>query len=64
MLNQVGEVLGDKTISQYKIIEEKYHILKRYLKCLIMQNRLDINNVECILSALEESVELKKESDK
>lgn len=54
MLNSVGEILNDKTISQYKIIEDRYLTLKRYLKLLIKENRLDIQNVECILTALED----------
>lgn len=54
MLNAIGEVVNDKTISQYKIIEDRYLTLKRYLKCLIKENRVDIQNIECILKALDD----------
>lgn len=35
------------------IIEDRYLTLKRYLRLLIKENRLDIQNVEIILKALD-----------
>lgn len=62
MFNTVNEVLSDKTISQYKVIEDRYLTLKRYLRLLIKENRIDIQNVECILKALDdEPIEVDKE---
>ena len=54
MLNAMGEVFNDKTISQYKVIEDRYLTLRRYLKCLIKENRVDYQNIECILKALDD----------
>ena len=53
MINAMGEVLNQKTLAEYKIIEDRYLTLKRYLRSLIKENRLDIQNVESILYALE-----------
>lgn len=36
------------------IIEDRYLTLKRYLRLLIKENRLDIQNVEIILKALDD----------
>lgn len=59
MVSAIGEVINQKTTSQYMIIEDRYLTLKRYLQLLIKENRLDIQNVECILKALDgEPIEL------
>lgn len=52
-VSETFDILGTKAIDQYKIIEDRYLTLKRYLKLLIKENRLEIQNVECILLALE-----------
>ena len=66
MLNAMGEVLNQKTMDQYKIIEDRYLTLKRYLKLLIKENKLDYQSVECILTALDDTplevVEVEHES--
>ena len=54
MIDAMNNVLNNKTIDTYKIIEDKYLTLRRYLNLLIKENRLDIQNVECILKALED----------
>ena len=53
MINAVNEVISQKTTNQYMIIEDRYLTLKKYLRVLIKENRLDIQNVECILEALD-----------
>jgi hypothetical protein len=59
MISAVNEVINQKTTNQYMIIEDRYLTLKRYLKLLIKENRLDVQNVECILKALDdEPIEL------
>lgn len=63
MISAVNEVINQKTTNQYMIIEDRYLTLKRYLKLLIKENRLDIQNVECILKALDnEPIEVISES--
>ena len=37
-----------------EIIEDRYLTLKRYLRLLIKEKRLDAKNVECILNALDD----------
>ena len=37
-----------------EIIEDRYLTLKRYLRLLIKEKRLDTKNVECILNALDD----------
>lgn len=54
MINAMGEVLNQKTLAEYKILEDRYLTLKRYLRLLIKDNRLDCQNVECILKALDD----------
>lgn len=54
MISAVNEVINQKTTNQYMIIEDRYLTLKRYLKLLIKENRLDVQNVECILKALDD----------
>ena len=53
MNDAIKSLVNTKTTDSYKIIEEKYLILKRYLRMLIKENRLEIQNVECILNALD-----------
>ena len=53
MNDAIKNFINNKSIDSYKIIEEKYLILKRYLRNLIKENRLEIQNVECILNALD-----------
>lgn len=58
------KLLIKKTTNQYMIIEDRYLTLKRYLRLLIKENRLDIQNVECILKALDdEPIEVIGESN-
>ena len=54
MISAVNEVINQKTTNQYMIIEDRYLTLKRYLRLLIKENRLDIQNVEIILKALDD----------
>lgn len=54
MINEITETIGRKSINQYMIIEDRYLTLKRYLRLMIKENRLDISNVECILDALDD----------
>lgn len=54
MISAVNEVINQKTTNQYMIIEDRYLTLKRYLRLLIKENRLDVQNVECILKALDD----------
>ncbi len=64
MISAVNEVINQKTTNQYMIIEDRYLTLKRYLRLLIKENRLDIQNVECILKALDdEPIEVIGESN-
>ncbi len=64
MISAVNEVINQKTTNQYMIIEDRYLTLKRYLKLLIKENRLDVQNVECILKALDdEPIEVIGESN-
>ena len=64
MINAVSETLSQKTITQYRIIEERYEILQRYLKLFIKKNRfMEKDDLELILMALsnepiEEDVEI------
>lgn len=55
MISAVNEVINQKTTNQYMIIEDRYLTLKRYLELLIKENRLDVQNVECILKALDDA---------
>lgn len=52
MIDAMNNVLNNKSIDTYKIIEDRYLTLRRYLNLLIKENRLDIQNVECILKVL------------
>lgn len=63
MINAMGEVLNQKTLAEYKIIEDRYLTLKRYLRSLIKENRLDIQNVESILYALDPSLPISYEEE-
>lgn len=64
MISAVNEVINQKTTNQYMIIEDRYLTLKRYLRLLIKENRLDVQNVECILKALDdEPIEVIGESN-
>lgn len=54
MIDTINNVVNNKSIDTYKIIEDRYLTLIRYLKLLINENRLDIQNVECILEALDD----------
>lgn len=56
MISAVNEVINQKTTNQYMIIEDRYLTLKRYLKLLIKENRLDVQNIECILKALDDEL--------
>ena len=54
MVNAVTEALNTKTTSQYMIIEDRYLILKRCLKILINENRVNKNSIKDILLALDD----------
>ena len=56
MIDTLNNVINNKSIDTYKIIEDRYIILKRYLRNLIKENRLEIQNVECILDSLDNPV--------
>ena len=53
MIDTINNVVNNKSIDTYKIIEDRYLTLKKYLRALIKENRLDIQNVECILEAFD-----------
>lgn len=54
MLNVFNEVMKQKTIDQYKVIEEKYLILKRYLILYLEDNTImSKKDLEIILKALD-----------
>lgn len=53
MVNAVTEKLNIKTTSQYMIIEDRYLTLKRYLRLLINENRVNKNSIKDILLALD-----------
>ena len=53
MIDTLNNVINNKSIDTYKMIEDRYNILRRYLRNLIEENRLDIQNVECMLDSLE-----------
>jgi hypothetical protein len=65
MINAVSEVLSNKTIDQYKIIEDRYETLKRYLILYTEKHRLmSWEEVELIIKALEnEPIEETKEEE-
>ena len=53
MINAVAETMSQKTISQYKIIEEKYAILERYLELFFKKhNLMSKEDIDLILMAL------------
>lgn len=75
MLNAIYEAATEKTKDQYKVIEAKYEILKRYLKEFfdhhyqmsaadvdLILKALDPPNIECVESE-EELLELYDISD-
>ena len=55
MFNQVAEALTEKTIDQYKIIENEYIILKNYLRTILEKKPYSISkdDIELILDTLE-----------
>lgn len=63
MINAMGEVLNQKTLAEYKVIEDRYLTLKRYLRILIKNNRLDIQSIESILYALDPSLPISFEEE-
>lgn len=63
MINAMGEVLNQKTLAEYKVIEDRYLTLKRYLRILIKNNRLDIQSIESILYALDPSLPISYEEE-
>lgn len=63
MINAMGEVLNQKTLAEYKIIEDRYLTLKRYLRILIKNNRLDIQSIESILYALDPPLPISYEEE-
>lgn len=61
MVNAMIEALTDKTKDQYKIIEERYEILKRYLKEFFEQHyQMTAADVKVILAAIEPQGEAEK----
>ena len=51
MINAISEVMSQKTIDQYKIIESKYGILKRFIA---KANTLD--EVKMLVDSLDETI--------
>lgn len=51
MINAISEVMSQKTIDQYKIIESKYGILKRFIT---KANTLD--EVKMLVASLDEPI--------
>lgn len=64
MINTVSELLSQKTIDQYKIIESKYLILKRYLRLYVdnhtLLNKEDIDIIIKSLDSIEEENGIEK----
>ncbi len=58
MINTVSDLLSQKTIDQYKVIESKYLILKRYLRLYVdnhtLLNKEDIDIIIKSLDGIEE----------
>ena len=54
MINAVNQLMNQKTVDQYKVIEEKYLILKRYLKLYFDEHTYMMKeDVNLILKALD-----------
>lgn len=55
MINTIAEAVNEKTKDQYKIIESKYEILKRYLRLHFekQSSLLTESEIEVILQALD-----------
>ena len=52
-----------KIFKNNAIINDRYLTLKRYLRLLIKEKRLDAKNVECILNALDDEEILIEETE-
>lgn len=66
MLNEFNQAMTDKTKDQYKIIKEKYKILKRYLKLHFKKHSsiMTEDEIEIIIQALDdEPIKEVKESE-
>lgn len=54
MFNSIVDTITEKTTDQYKIIEDKYITLKRYLKLFFNNNRfMTKEDAELIIQALD-----------
>ena len=55
MINAVSELVNQKTTDQYKIIEDRYLTLKRYLRLYCEKhNLITSEEIEMIIKALED----------
>lgn len=66
MINSIVEQMTNKTIDQYKVIEDRYYTLRRFLSFWFEQHdTLDKTNVDVILNALEpfEIEQIEEESE-
>ena len=55
MINAVTEVLNNKTIDQYKIIEDRYLTLKRYIRLQMQRHSyISTEDLEMILKSLDD----------
>lgn len=65
MINAISDVMSQKTIDQYKIIEDRYLTLKRYLRLYTDKHRLiSREDIELIIKALDnETIEETKERE-
>lgn len=65
MINAISDVICQKTIDQYKIIEDRYLTLKRYLRLYTDKHRLlSREDLELIIKALDdEPIEEIKEEE-
>lgn len=58
MINEFTQAISDKTKDQYKIIENKYEILKRYIKIYFDNHSLmSKEDAELILKSLDDEKE-------
>ena len=57
MINAVSEVMSQKTINQYMIIESKYEILKNYLNLYFKEHSyMDKKDIDLIIDSLEGNI--------
>jgi len=63
MINVMNEVINQKTMDQYKVIEDRYLTLKKYLRLQMQKHSfISAEDIEMIIKSLEdEPIEKDKE---